>query len=180
MSSSRVYTFTVTGNTVINAVFSGAEAPPSDVSITPGTTTVDAATPVYTATASSDVTLMEGSNYAAKTVTLTASVGTAGIPNSYTYQWYKDGTDISGATSASYTTEKLYTAGTYTYRCDVSNGVGAAVSATATVTVKAINWKLKVLKSTSLKFTQMPGTSIDVFLVGGGGSGVRAPLTING
>ena len=52
------------------------------------------------------------------------------------YQWQKNGTDIPGATSSSYTTPAAVLAdNNSTYRCRVTNSAGAATSNPATLTV---------------------------------------------
>lgn len=53
----------------------------------------------------------------------------------YTYQWLKDGTEISGATQNTYTIDaiKMNDAGSYT--CRVSNACSESVSVPATLTV---------------------------------------------
>ncbi|MXV52347.1 hypothetical protein GS399_15335 [Pedobacter sp. HMF7647] len=54
--------------------------------------------------------------------------------NNLSYQWQKDGSNISGATTATYAkTATLADAGNYT--CGVSNSAGIVTSATATVTI---------------------------------------------
>ncbi|MCA1733404.1 MAG: hypothetical protein LC732_07370, partial [Acidobacteria bacterium] len=53
----------------------------------------------------------------------------------FSYQWRLNGAAISGATSASYNTGALNTAGTYTYSVVVSNSCGSVTSNNATVTV---------------------------------------------
>ncbi|MBU0490005.1 MAG: choice-of-anchor L domain-containing protein [Bacteroidetes bacterium] len=58
-------------------------------------------------------------------VTLTAQTGSA-----YTFQWYKDGAIIAGATSASYTANQ-----SGSYYCQVSNSCGPVNSNTISVTI---------------------------------------------
>ena len=67
------------------------------------------------------------------TFTMTA-IGTAPLG----YQWQKNGTNISGATSSSYTTPATTTADTgSTFRAVVSNAAGTTTSNAATLTVNA-------------------------------------------
>ena len=66
------------------------------------------------------------------------SVTATGIPVP-TYQWYKDGNAISGATSASYTVASATTADAGSYTVVVSNGIGSnATSEAALVTVNVV------------------------------------------
>ncbi len=74
----------------------------------------------------SDATACEGDNV---TLTVTAS------GSNLTYQWYKSGVSISGATSASYTMSNVTTADASTYYCEVSGDCGNVTSNTVTVTV---------------------------------------------
>src|SRR5204863_353406 len=54
------------------------------------------------------------------------------------YQWQKNGANINGATSASYTTPATTTSDSgSTYRVVVSNSAGAATSNAATLTVNS-------------------------------------------
>jgi hypothetical protein len=52
-----------------------------------------------------------------------------------TYQWYKNGTVIAGATASSYTTTVSMTDTNSTYRCSITNSVGTTSSTMATLTV---------------------------------------------
>jgi hypothetical protein len=67
--------------------------------------------------------------------TATFSVLAAGTPP-LAYQWQKNGTDITGATSSSYTTPATTTADSgETFRVKVSNSAGSVTSNAATLTV---------------------------------------------
>lgn len=61
-------------------------------------------------------------------------VSADGVPNAYSYQWYVNGSAVSGATSSSYTRSSL-AYGTYSVYCTVTNEAGTTVSRTATLTV---------------------------------------------
>lgn len=65
--------------------------------------------------------------------TLSVSITEHGYPESYTYQWYKNGAKISGATSPSYTFTPT-TIGSTKFYCEVTNIAGTATTRTATVT----------------------------------------------
>ena len=70
-------------------------------------------------------------------VTLSAVISTHGNPKDYTYQWYKNGSAISGATGSTYT----YTTsgvGSATFYCKVKNTAGTVTTRTATVTANAL------------------------------------------
>jgi hypothetical protein len=64
-------------------------------------------------------------------VAFTVSATGAGL----TYQWRKNGTNISGATSSSYAISSVTTADAGSYSCLVSNTCGSVESQTATLTV---------------------------------------------
>lgn len=55
------------------------------------------------------------------------------------YQWQRNGVNISGATGASYTHPAM-AAGTYTYRCIISNKMGSITSNNAVITVN-VSWQ---------------------------------------
>jgi hypothetical protein len=66
--------------------------------------------------------------------TATFSVS-ASSETSMTYQWYFDGTAISGATSSSYTIADAQTSNAGSYWVQIVNGGGSVTSSTATLTV---------------------------------------------
>ena len=73
--------------------------------------------------------------YASKTFEV--AISEHGYPRTYTYQWYKNGTKISGATSPSYTFTPTAT-GTTTLYCTVTNDAGTVTSRTATITANQV------------------------------------------
>ena len=66
-----------------------------------------------------------------ESITLTADVEDDG----YSYQWKKDGTNISGATQSSYDIPTIKAAHAGNYTCYVSNGCNGVTSTTAKLTV---------------------------------------------
>ena len=66
-----------------------------------------------------------------ESITFTADV----VDNGYSYQWKKDGTNISGATSRTYTISKIKTSHAGNYTCDVSNGCNGVTTSTARLNV---------------------------------------------
>ena len=70
-----------------------------------------------------------------ESATFKVTIATAGVPASYTYQWYVNGNAVSGATSSSYTRSNLVK-GSYTVYCKVTNSAGTVQSRTATLTVE--------------------------------------------
>ena len=87
-------------------------------------------TPVLSSSYPANVTQAETN----ASTTFKVVIATAGNPASYTYQWYWNGSKVSGATSSTYTRSAI-PAGTYTVYCKVTNKAGTVTSRTATVTV---------------------------------------------
>jgi plastocyanin len=73
---------------------------------------------------------------AGNSVTFTAAA--SGIP-APTYQWKKNGTSITGATSSSYTLASVTTGNAGSYTFVATNSAGSATSSTATLTVNPAN-----------------------------------------
>lgn len=73
-------------------------------------------------------------------VTCKVTVSTAGYPTSYTYQWYKGGSAVSGATSSTYKFTPTAVGTTKIY-CVVTNDAGSVTSRTATITATALYLK---------------------------------------
>jgi len=70
-----------------------------------------------------------------QSATLTASCsGTA----PFTYQWYKDATAITGATSATYAIASLATGDTGSYTVKITNSLGSATSTATSLSVSAV------------------------------------------
>lgn len=70
-------------------------------------------------------------------VTLKVTIATAGNPETYTYQWYKGSSAISGATSATYKFTPT-AVGTTKFYCVVKNAAGSVTSRTATITATGV------------------------------------------
>jgi hypothetical protein len=128
-------TFRVVVNNTVGTVSSAA-----------ATLTVNAAAVVPTITtppASQTVTAGQTANF-----TVVAG-GTA----PFTYQWQKNGANIAGATSASYTTSATTTSDSgSTFRVVVNNTVGTVTSAAATLTVNTAPAPAIQVSSTSIQF----------------------------
>lgn len=136
----------------------------------------------------SDVTVVQSSSASA---TFKAEITAAGVPSSYTYQWYVNGSIVNGETSSTYTKSGLSSVGTYTVYCKVTSSAGSVDSRTATLTVVSSqpsytysgnaslvndgdnNYRIKFLSSGNLTFTNLGcmANGIDIFCVGGGGGG---------
>jgi pectate lyase len=69
------------------------------------------------------------------TVTFTASASGSPAP---TFQWFKDGASISGATAASYSIPGANASHAGNYSVVATNSIGSATSATATLTVSSV------------------------------------------
>ena len=133
-----------------------------------------------------DVTVVEGPETSA---TFNVSISVPGNPAQYTYQWYVNGEAVSGATGLSYTKTGLDSQAVYQVHCEVTNKTGTVVSRLATLKVEGAlpsytfdgsgnliddgngNWRIKFYSSGY--FVPKRNMEIDVFLVGGGGAGVR-------
>lgn len=88
-------------------------------------TYVDAVPDAIQATPSTPTKTVEES------ITLTANVE----DNGYSYQWKKDGFNISGATSRTYTIPIVKSSHAGNYTCEISNGCNSITTSTATLSV---------------------------------------------
>ena len=70
-------------------------------------------------------------------VTSKVEISAEGNPASYTYQWFKNGVLVDGATSPSYTFTPTAVKNTTLY-CEVTNEAGTVTSRTATITAKPL------------------------------------------
>jgi len=80
------------------------------------------------------ITVQPQSQYAPLLGIVTFSV-TASSGTTMTYQWFKDGVAIAGATSSSYTIANAQASDAATYSVKVINGGGSVISSNATLTV---------------------------------------------
>lgn len=122
--------------------------------------------------------------------TFKVAISEAGVPDEYTYQWYRNGSVWTGATKSSVSWSSA-AIGSHTIYCIVTNKAGSVRSRTATLTVKDPamyysytgtaekiddgngNWRIKLKTSGVFKFTSLGNWNglIDVFCVGGGCAG---------
>ncbi len=144
--------------------------------------------PVLNASYPADVNVVQASGASA---TFKVEIATAGIPAEYSYQWYVNGSAVSGATGSSYTRTGLTSVATYSVYCVVTTPAGTVTSRTATLTVKSYlptytysgshklvdegngNWKIYFYTGGKLKFSYLgnAASGINVFCLGGGGGG---------
>src|SRR5437762_611106 len=84
-----------------------------------------------------------------------------------TYQWQKNGANLTGATSASYTTQATTTADSgSTFRVVVANTAGTVTSAAATLTVNAAPTPAIQVNPTSINFgNDVVGTNLSQALI---------------
>ncbi|HEU5080685.1 MAG TPA: DUF4082 domain-containing protein [Opitutaceae bacterium] len=99
------------------------------------TLTVSSATTAPTATAPS-ITSQPASITVATGASASFSVSTSGTAP-FTYQWRKNGVNISGATSATYTISSVTTLSAGSYSVAVTNSAGSVISNGATLTVSS-------------------------------------------
>ena len=117
-----------------------------------------------------------------KSVTCKVTIDTAGNPDSYTYQWYKNGSAVSGATNASYT----YTpsdVGKTTLYCKVTNAAGTVTSRTATITtiytlIPGSNVFANKVTTGGFKEVYQSGAAYHIYIEGTGG--VAVPIDVTG
>ena len=141
--------------------------------------------PILNSAYPANVTQIEQSGGSA---TFNMVIDTPGKPAKYTYQWYVNGSKVSGATGSSYTKTGLTSVATYSVYCEVTNKAGTVQSRIATLTVQSsqpkytysgshelikdgtYNWRIKLKSSGTMRFSYFGsgGGSIDVFCVGGG------------
>ncbi|OHE89066.1 MAG: hypothetical protein A3G75_16625 [Verrucomicrobia bacterium RIFCSPLOWO2_12_FULL_64_8] len=94
---------------------------------------------------------------------VTFSVAATGT-TPFTYQWKKDGTNISGATSSSYSITNVQTSHAGNYTVVVTNSAGSATSNTATLTVNG----LPTFTTQPTSQTVVPGANVSFSVVTAG------------
>lgn len=110
------------------------------VSNTYASATSNIAVLTVTAVVAPTVTIQPSNTTVAEGATASFSISATGTAT-LSYQWYKSGVLIAGATNSSYTTPATVAA-TYngaTYYCIVTNAAGSAQSNSATLTVTVVN-----------------------------------------
>lgn len=105
--------------------------------------------------------------------TLTVANGTwTGPPSSYTYQWKLNGTNIGGATAATYVVQSGDLGGTLTCAVTGVNGWGSATALSSSVTVNSPAVAAFLARTSGLDAThQSLYTNLINNLVSGGGNG---------
>ncbi|MCX6943602.1 MAG: immunoglobulin domain-containing protein [Opitutales bacterium] len=112
--------------------------------------------------------------YATSSLTLSVSAsGTAPM----SYQWYRDGMAISGATSSTYTISSAVFGDAGTYTVKVTNGAGSVTSSAATLTIVEMPTRLTNL-SVRIGAGTGDNTLIVGFVVSGAGTSGAKPLLI--
>ncbi|MCB9184764.1 MAG: T9SS type A sorting domain-containing protein [Flavobacteriales bacterium] len=115
-ATASTYTATLAGTYTVQTTANGCSSVSSGIPVTVGTT------PAATVSASGATTFCSGNS-----VTLSVGTGTG-----YTYQWRRNGTNVSGATANTYSATA-----TGSYSVVVSNGGCTATSGNTSVTVNA-------------------------------------------
>ena len=95
----------------------------------------------------------------------TLTVSATGTP-APTYQWYKDGVALAGATSATYTIAATSATDAGSYTVELTNAAGTVTSAAATLTVNPATY----LSNLSVRATMAQGQNLIVGFVVNGGS----------
>lgn len=128
--------------------------------------------------------------WAGETATFKVEIQKQGSPKSYTYQWYKNGSAVEGASAATWTLTDTSESGVFSVYCAVTNKAGSVHSSNATLTIKNPNvvytytgehekiddgngnWRIKLKSSGILTFINLGkwDGKLDVFCVGGGSS----------
>ncbi len=115
-----------------------ATAPSSGVPATSGTYVTANWTEIFSAVPPSGTSITQQPTDRTVTVGQTATFTVTASGSNLTYQWQKNGVNISGATSASYTTPAtLYNENGTAFRCVVGSSSGSVTSNSATLVVNS-------------------------------------------
>ncbi len=142
-------TYTVSVSPTVTTTYSVVSITAGGCTITPSnvSTTVTVNNIAVSATVQNGGTSITICSTATERPTLVASVtGCSGTP---TYQWQRNGSNISGATQSTYTIPTGLAAGTYQYSVYVSCGGCTAMSNNVTVTVTSIGTVTIAIQGTS-------------------------------
>ena len=101
-----------------------------------GTVTTAAATIAVAAAIPPGISVQPASQVAAYGVATTISVGVTGSPN-FTYQWYRNGAAVAGATNYQYSIASPVLSDAGNYSVTVTNSAGSVTSSAATLVVSA-------------------------------------------
>ncbi len=114
-ASSRTYTITAVSDVNCSGTFSGSAVISLFPALVPGAHNTDP--------------LIECSGYNPDILSFTTPISGGNPP--YNYQWRLNGTDITGATSATYDPAPLIPSGDYSYDCIVTDGCGSSFTTSA-------------------------------------------------
>ena len=124
-ATNAIYTRKTTSDKGVYSVYCEITNKAGTVKTRTATLTVNKV-PTLNSTLPADATINVG-----ESKTIEVSIATHGYPQTYTYQWYKNGSKISGATSNKYTFVPAEV-GNVSFYCEVKNSAGTVKSRTAT------------------------------------------------
>jgi len=175
-ATSASYTTPVTTTSDSGSTFAVA------VSNTAGTVTSAAATLTVNAAAVAPTITTAPLNQTVTAGQTASFTVVAGGTAPLSYQWQKNGANIGGATSASYTTPATTTADSgSTFRAVVTNTAGTVTSAAATLTVNAASTPAIQVSSTSINFGNgaVGSTSSQVLVITNIGTATLSVTQVN-
>lgn len=193
ISGATAPTYTISSATVSNAGAYTVVVTNAAGSVTSSSATLTVQAPPSITVHPASATVLLGSP-------LNLSVTATGPGSPLTYQWFKDGTALSGATAATYTVAAS-TAGNWgAYSVKVSNALGSVTSNTAMVqidgppviTLQPVNTSITATGSATLKVSAVSATTLTYYwkrngtqvtqtaTIPGGPSTISFALTIQG